>query len=246
MSRQQGVLGRYILELKEVPKSITADDLVGCLQLFEDPRSTIVRISRLTSSKLQCRRGDVVKVVWRCGSEPVRLQGLETLSVNGHTLTLVRYGRDVCCHCFSSQHLTNGCKSRGNGGGNGGDGRLRWPSPSGGRGRHLTFRTDAEPVLGGHYPRAALATARRILNGTANANNLVSTLGLGHRDQRNLAENGEQRYPTSALPRPAARNEARNTSPSRCIVTSVARRHPPPSLPPSAPPTWQGSSRCLR
>lgn len=176
-------------------------------------------------------------MVWRCGSEPVRLKGLATVSVNGHTLTLVRYGRDVCCHCFSSQHMTNSCKSRGDGGGDGG-GQLRWPSPSGkgGRGRHLTFRTDRDPVLARHYPKAALATARRILNGTANANNLVETLGLGHRDQRNLAENGEQGYP---------RERPGFGSPACGNATSVG---PPPSLPSSLDllPTWQGCSRCPR
>ena len=36
----------------------------------------------------------------------------------------------------------------------------------------------------------ALATAKRVLNGTANADNLVRTLHLGHQDQRGLAENG--------------------------------------------------------
>ena len=53
MSRQQGVLGRYVLELKEVPDYITAEDLGMMLQLMEDPYSTIVRISRLATSSLQ-------------------------------------------------------------------------------------------------------------------------------------------------------------------------------------------------
>lgn len=127
-------LGPFYMDIKNVPKSFDKARVLKCLQVFEEcegvqvvasealelmlelgrettkAKAFIKRIHVIHSHGYECLPNTkVFRVVWSSRAEPQALSVVSVIELDGVSMPLCRFGRDVCSNCFSPNHRTSGC-----------------------------------------------------------------------------------------------------------------------------------------